>query len=129
MKEKHRPWVYICSPYSGDVEANIQNARRYSRYALEQGKIPITPHLLYPQFMDDEDPEERELALQICIILMRSCREVWIFGNVISEGMLKEILEATKRLKTIRWFRTDLQEVEPIGSERQESEGNGENTI
>ena len=27
-----RPIVYICSPFSGDVEENIANARRYSRF-------------------------------------------------------------------------------------------------
>mgnify|MGYP000897561106 FL=1 len=26
-----RPIVYICSPYSGDVEKNVNAARRYSR--------------------------------------------------------------------------------------------------
>ena len=26
-----RPIVYICSPYSGDTERNIKNAKRYSR--------------------------------------------------------------------------------------------------
>ena len=26
-----RPIVYICSPYAGDVEVNVENARKYSR--------------------------------------------------------------------------------------------------
>ena len=42
-----RPIVYICSPYSGDVDANTAAARRYSRFAVEQGYIPIAPHLLF----------------------------------------------------------------------------------
>ena len=49
-----RPIVYICSPFSGDVETNVANARRYSRYAVDKGYIPIAPHLLFPQFLDDE---------------------------------------------------------------------------
>ena len=32
-----RPIVYICSPFSGDVEGNVANARRYSRYAVDKG--------------------------------------------------------------------------------------------
>ena len=47
-----RPIVYICSPFSGDVETNVANARRYSRYAVDKGYIPIAPHLLFPQFLD-----------------------------------------------------------------------------
>ena len=34
-----RPIVYICSPFSGDVETNVANARRYSRYAVDKGYI------------------------------------------------------------------------------------------
>lgn len=49
-----RPLVYICSPFSGDTEYNSNQARKYSRFAYEQNTIPVTPHLLYPQFMDDE---------------------------------------------------------------------------
>lgn len=54
-----RPIVYICSPYSGDVEGNVAAARRYCRFAVDQGYIPIAPHLLFPQFLDDSDPKER----------------------------------------------------------------------
>ena len=58
-----RPIVYICSPYSGDIEKNVNAARGYSRFAVDKGFIPIAPHLLFPQFMNDTDPQERELGL------------------------------------------------------------------
>jgi hypothetical protein len=45
-----RPIVYICSPYAGDTDSNIAAAQKYSRHAVENGYIPITPHLLFPQF-------------------------------------------------------------------------------
>ena len=38
-----RPIVYICSPFSGDVEGNVKSAQDYSRYAVERGYIPIAP--------------------------------------------------------------------------------------
>ena len=55
-----RPIVYICSPFSGDVETNVANARRYSRYAVDKGYIPIAPHLLFPQFHFAEAETEYE---------------------------------------------------------------------
>src|SRR5699024_11216797 len=58
-----RPIVYICSPYAGEVAANVENARRYSRFAVDAGYIPIAPHLLFPQFLNDADPKERQLGL------------------------------------------------------------------
>ena len=40
-----RPLVYICSPYShGCINDNIENARRYSRFAVDTHDVPITPH-------------------------------------------------------------------------------------
>ena len=30
----YRPLVYICSPYAGDVERNVNMARVYSRFAV-----------------------------------------------------------------------------------------------
>jgi len=44
----YRSIVYVCSPFSGDITGNIANARNYSRFAVEQGDIPIAPHLLFP---------------------------------------------------------------------------------
>lgn len=54
-----RPIVYICSPFSGSVDENIAAAQRYSRFAVENGCIPVAPHLLFPQFLDDSNPKER----------------------------------------------------------------------
>ena len=35
-----RPIVYICSPYAGDVETNVQKARRYCRFAVDKHYLP-----------------------------------------------------------------------------------------
>ena len=62
-KAAYLPLVYVCSPYAGDVETNVKNAKRYSRFAVDENAIPVTPHLLYPQFMDDGNEAEREMAM------------------------------------------------------------------
>ena len=61
----YRPLVYIASPLSGDVEVNTERARAFCRFALEKGQIPLAPHLLFPQFMNDDDPAERELLQRL----------------------------------------------------------------
>lgn len=68
-----RPIVYICSPYAGDIAGNVDAARRYSRFAVDKGYIPIAPHLLFPQFLDDADPDERELGLFFGNAIMSKC--------------------------------------------------------
>lgn len=65
-----RPIVYICSPYSGDTERNTANARRYSRFAVDRHYLPITPHIYFTQFMDDNIPEERDTAIFMNWVLM-----------------------------------------------------------
>ena len=84
--------VYICSPCRGDYENNIQRAKEYSRAAVEKGVIPVTPHIYLTQFMDDNVPEERELALKIGSELALGCSELWAFGiDHPSAGMAAEI--------------------------------------
>ena len=46
-KSAFKPLVYICSPYSGDVEGNIKKARSFCRFALDQNCIPIAPILCF----------------------------------------------------------------------------------
>lgn len=105
------PLVYVCSPYAGDVENNVKNAKRYSRFTVEQNAIPVTPHLLYPQFMDDNNENEREMAMHFNYVLLGKCSEVWVFGGVVSRGMAREINVAKKRRMKIRWFTWDMKEV------------------
>jgi hypothetical protein len=106
-----RPLVYICSPYSGDIERNSEAARRYSRFAVDVGYIPITPHLLFTQFLDDSNPRERDLGLFFGNVLMSKCAEIWVFGSTISPGMNAEIERAKRKKYTIRYFTVDCQEV------------------
>ena len=109
-KEKYRPLVYICSPFSGKVKKNKKNARKYCRFALEQHTIPFAPHLLFPQFMDDSSLEERQLAMFMNMIMLGHCEELWVFGDRISAGMKQEIHKAERRHMKIRYFTEDLEE-------------------
>ena len=106
---KWRPLVYICSPYSGDVDRNTEKARRYCRFAVDQGAIPLAAHLLLPQFMSET--RERDLALFMDMVLMGKCEQVWVFGKKISSGMASEIAKAKKRNMTIRYFTEQCKEI------------------
>ena len=106
-----RPIVFICSPFAGDIENNVKAARKYCSFAVEMGYIPFAPHLLFPQFLNDTDPKERELGLFFGIALMSKCAEVWVFGETASVGMAKEIEKAEKRGMRIRWFNSKYEEV------------------
>lgn len=109
--KKYYPIIFVSSPYRGEIDKNIKKAKKYSRFVVEKGGIPFTPHLLFPQIMDDDSLRERDLAMHFNYVLLGKCQEIWIFGENITEGMAKEIKIAKKRKMKIRYFTEDLKEV------------------
>lgn len=107
-----RPIVYICSPFAGDTDSNTKAAQKYSRFAVDNGYIPIAPHLLFPQFMNDNNPKERKLAMFFGNALMSKCSEVWVFGSTISAGMEIEIKRARWKNYRLRYFSDKCEEVQ-----------------
>jgi hypothetical protein len=111
VSDERYPRTYICSPLRGDVQRNTVDAIRYCRFALERGRFPIAPHIWLPRFMNDDNQAERELALNFGMRLLYGCREVWVFGARISDGMRAEIAEAQRRRIPVRYFTADCEEV------------------
>ncbi|MBD5537794.1 MAG: hypothetical protein HDQ99_19520 [Lachnospiraceae bacterium] len=101
--DKNRRKVYVASKYAGDVDANVAAAIGYCRRVIDEGYMPVASHLLYPQILNDSDPEKRELGLMFGLALLRMCDEVWVFGSV-SSGVAQEIDEARRLKKQIRYF-------------------------
>jgi hypothetical protein len=58
--------VIIESPYAGDIENNVEYARKCIKDSLLRGEAPIASHLLYtqPGILDDNKPEERKLGIE-----------------------------------------------------------------
>ena len=82
--------VYIASPLSGDVERNLEFARKACRYAIEQDATPFAPHLLYTQMLDDSSPADRQLGIDMGNQMLALCDELWLCGDRISAGMADE---------------------------------------
>lgn len=89
--------IFICSRFAGDVENNIETARKLCRKAVDQGCAPFAPHLLYPQFVDDIKPDERETGIACGLQFMAVCDEVWAYvGDGMSDGMRREMIHAQR---------------------------------
>ncbi len=94
--------VYICSPLRGDsafgisIEQNIRRAHEYCAYAAGCGVIPLAPHTIFTNYLDDKNPEQRRQGLDMGLELLKRCDEMWIMGGVLSEGMKGEIALAEK---------------------------------
>lgn len=98
--------VYICSPFrpvgeteearSKSIKKHKILARYACRYAVASGYNPLCPHLYYPEFLDDNVEDEREIGMLLGMESLSECKELWIVGRRISEGMEKEIKQAAE---------------------------------
>lgn len=111
---RSRPKVYIASKYKGNIPVNTGNAVLACRFAVKKGCMPVASHLLYPGILDDGDPEERLIGTMFGLEMLGWCDEVWVITEdkehkAVSEGMEREIREAMKLKKPVKYF--SLQEV------------------
>lgn len=107
---KNHLMIFVCSPYRGNVEANAQRAVGFCRFVYELQGVPFAPHLLYPRFLNDEDPDERHAGLCMGVEVLKRCDELWVFGEP-TAGMAYEISAAITLGKPVRRFSTDCREV------------------
>lgn len=109
-EERRNAWpvVYVCSAYSGNERVNIMRAREYCRFVVSKKRVPIAPHLLFPQFVSEAT--ERGLAMKLDYLLLLRCDEVWAFGEI-TEGMSAEIEMAADEDKRVRYFTPEMTEV------------------
>jgi hypothetical protein len=89
---------------------NVAAARRYAALPWTRATFPSRHICLYPQFLNDDDEQERELGLFFGNALMSKCAEVWVFGSRISSGMEAEIKRAKWKDYHLRYFTEECQE-------------------
>ena len=104
--------VGICSLLRGEIKGNIRKANDYCRFAAQEGVVPLAPHTIFTQFLDDTIPEERLIGLTLGLELIKRVDEVWVFGVRISEGMEAEILLAEQMDIPIKYFNEKCERVE-----------------
>jgi hypothetical protein len=114
MISKKTNMVFGCSPYRGDIETNVAKARQYARFIALCGYSPVMPHLMFPQFLDDSKADERIKGIELGIVQMKQCDEMWIFGTTISKGMEYEISMAKGLNIVVRMFDEDCKEISPV---------------
>lgn len=81
--------VYICAPYSGDVETNMSAAKEYAFEEYERGNIPFCPHSAF-SFMDEDN---RSDVMEMCLEFVRLSDALHVYGRP-TRGMREEIEEA-----------------------------------
>lgn len=96
LENKKPHLMYICAPLRGDVQKNIQFARRKAKEVFADGDIPVCPHLMFTPIADPENPEQDKRALDMCLKLIERCDRVHVYGPEHTEGMRQEIRHAER---------------------------------
>lgn len=104
--------VFICSPYRGDIEPNVERAKKAARIAVHCGYLPIVPHLYFPTFLDDNDEHERIEGIKLGIELMKETDVIWVIGTEITEGMEFELNAAKANRIPVRLYDDDMREID-----------------
>lgn len=97
MMNKKR--IFVCSRLRGknqeEVSKHIKEAQRFSKFIMKRNLgYPYVPHLLYTQFLDDNNPKDRELGIEAGFVYLEICDEMFAYvdeDEYISEGMRAEI--------------------------------------
>jgi hypothetical protein len=100
--------VIVESPFAGDVERNIQYARRCVRDSLMRGEAPIASHLLYtqPGILDDSVLDERQHGIDAGLAWRSVAEASVVYTDLgISKGM-KYGIEAARNAGIPIEFRT-----------------------
>ena len=66
------------------MEKNKEKAKDYCAYAASCGVIPLAPHTIFTQYLNDAVPEQREQGLRMGHELLERCDELWVMGDTIS---------------------------------------------
>lgn len=86
--------VFICSPHksgTGDIAKNNSITKKLCQKVIAEGNVPFAPHLFFTQFLDDNDPIERETGIVCGMEFIHLCDEFLIYiHDGISETMEKE---------------------------------------
>jgi hypothetical protein len=97
-------FVYIAHRLSGDWEANIADARLWVKAALDGGYVPVAPYLMTEGIL--HEPEDREVGLELDEAFIGRCDELWLCGEIISEGMNREAATAANLGLLVRHVHT-----------------------
>lgn len=98
--------VLIESPLRGWGTYGQRYARACVQDSLNRGEAPLASHLLYPQVLDDDVPEERALGIEAGLAWGAAAELTAVYQNLgISPGMLVGIERAKKEIRPIEYRR------------------------
>jgi hypothetical protein len=90
-----RPLILLESPFAGDTQLHEYYARVCMEDSLRRGEAPFASHLLYPQVLNDDEPQDREMGIRAGLAWGRAATMTAVYTDLgISHGMREGIRAA-----------------------------------
>jgi peroxiredoxin len=104
--------VMVISPFRASATRSrfqhLEHAKKLCALAARSGAAPFASHVFYPQFLNEDDDEDRQLGLDCEKVWIAGCNELWVWDAWgISDGMKSAILFAKSRGVPVR-FRLEI---------------------
>ena len=108
--------VVIESPYRGHSTVERERNRRYAIScmidSMKRGEAPYASHLLYTQFLNEENKNERNLGIEMGLTWGEEAELVAVYKDLgVSKGMTLGIRRAKKNGKTIEYRKLAVSEL------------------
>jgi|SRR5215472_1691485 len=91
--------VVVESPYAGDIERNKAYLNVCLYDSILRGEAPYASHKLYPDILNDDDPQERRLGIELGYTWLQAANLVAFYTDF---GWSPGMLACLKELKTFR---------------------------
>lgn len=114
-RPKPKPWkwrkiamgrVIVESPYKGDgSEAAVKNNLAYLKACIldciQRGEVPFASHGFFPQYLDEDDPEQRRIGIEMGYDFWEKADKVIFYMDCgMSPGMKEALARAFQEGKT-----------------------------
>ena len=96
--------IFICSPYTGDDDFGKAALHSICRFCFREEVLPLSSHLYLSGLMSRRSRYDKELEQELSQALIRKCDEVWVFGEVSTFAMTRELALAETLNRKIRYF-------------------------
>jgi hypothetical protein len=98
--------IIIESPYAGDIEKNVEYARKCIKDSLSKNEAPLASHLLYtqPGILNDRIPHERKKGIEAGYAYYDIVDYIVFYTDLgISSGMEKALERANEMSVKIKF--------------------------
>ena len=89
-----RPLAYITAAWTGDQNADTEQAARYCRAVYEAGFSPVCPLLDLHLFLNNDIPEEHKSGIDISRDMLRRAHVLVVCGDGMTEDVKNDIAVA-----------------------------------